>query len=251
MEILSTGIPVLDEALGGGLLEDSNLLIVHDVYSKGWTLAFEILKNRIELGDFGVIIDSVLPISSLAMELEAVNFDLMAEGEAGNVAVIDIFSSFYGIKYPLDFVYTDRTLDTGTFLPKYGKLYRKLLFKYMKDRRPIGVDLTIDGLAFLFGTGNFISTFQKLMAEKEKARITEKRKRPINIFLLNKGRASEELVAWMSLYSQYVIDFSSPNAPLEETMVVRKSPLPEFNPMKSHYRFRLVKGKMELSPLSP
>lgn len=35
-------------------------------------------------------------------------------------------------------------------------------------------------------------------------------------------------------------------------MVVRKSPLPEFNPMKSHYRFRLVKGgKVELSPLSP
>ncbi|NJE11010.1 hypothetical protein [Thermococcus sp. MAR1] len=249
MEILSTGIPLLDEALGDGLIEDSNLLIIYDTYSKGWALAFEILKNRIKLGDFGVIIDSVLPISSLEMELRAIDFDLKSEGEAGNIAVIDVFSSFYGIEYPLDFVYTDVSLDVGTFIPKYEKVYRKLLSKHIRDRRPVGIDVTIDGLAFLFGTENFISTFQRLIAEKEKARITEKRKRPLNIFLLNKGRASEELVAWISLYSQYVIEFSSSNAPFEETMVIRKSPLPEFNPLKSQYRFRLVGGRVELTPL--
>ncbi|NJE02062.1 hypothetical protein [Thermococcus sp. JdF3] len=249
MELLSTGIPALDRALGGGLLEDSNLLIVYDTYSKGWALAFEILRNRIRAGDFGVIIDSVLPISSLEMELRAADFDIASEGMAGNVAVIDVFSSFYGIEYPYDFVYTDGTMDAGTFLPKYSRLYRRLLTERIGDRRPVGIDVTIDGLAFLFGTENFLSVFQRLIADKEKARITETRKRPINIFLLNRGRASGDIVAWVSLYSQYVLEFSSSSAPLKERMIIRKSPLPEFNPLKSQYSFRLWGGKVELSPV--
>ncbi|WP_297090409.1 hypothetical protein [Thermococcus sp.] len=248
MELLSTGIQVLDEALGGGLLEDSNLLIVYDRYSKGWALAFEILKNRIALGDFGVIIDSVLPFSALAMELKAVNFDVEAEGKGGNLAIVDLFSSFYGVEYSQGFIYTSN-MDPGTFLPKYERVYRRLLGERIGDRRPVGIDVTIDGLAFLLGTENFISTFQRLMAEKERARITERRKRPLNIFLLNKGRASEKLVSWVSLYSQYVIEFVSPDAPFEERMVIRKSPLPDFNPLKSQYRFRILGGRVVLMPL--
>jgi len=249
MEVLSTGIPTLDDALGGGLIEDSNLLIVYDTYSKGWAVAFEVLRNRIKEGDFGVIIDSVLPVSALEMELGAINFNLSSEGNAGNLAVVDVFSSFYGLEYVSNFVYTDKNIDAGTFLPKYERLYRRILEEKIGKRRPIGLDVTMDGLAFLFGEENFISIFQRIMAMKERARITEERKRPVNIFLLNRGRASERLVAWTSLYSQYVIDFSSPNAPFEETMIVRKSPLPEFNPLKSRYRFRLVNGKVELTPV--
>lgn len=248
MGLMTTGIPILDDALGGGLTEDSNILIVYDRYSKGWALAFEILKNRMELGDFGVIIDSVLPLSALAMELKAVNFDLEGRGREGNLAIIDLFSSFYGVKYSMDFIYT-ADIDPGTFLPKYERVYRKILRERIGNRRPVGIDVTIDGLAFLLGTENFISIFQRLMAEKERARITEKRKRPLNIFLLNRGRASEKLVSWVSLYSQYVIEFVSPNAPFEETMVIRKSPLPDFNPLKSQYRFRLSGGRVELMPL--
>lgn len=246
MEILSTGIPVLDDALGGGLLEDSNLLIVYRTYSRGWALGLEILRRRIEMGDFGVIIDSVLPLTPLKMELGAINYDIEAMAAKGDLAVIDIFSSFYGINYPEEFVYTDPTMDTGTFVPKYTELYRRLLKNLIGDRRPVGIDVTVDGMAFLLGEKNFIRTFQRLMALKERARISEKRKRPLNIFLLNRNRASEELVSWMALYSQYVIEIEPTENPSEERLFVRSSPLPTFVPNEKGYVFRLVKGNVEI-----
>ncbi|NJE05547.1 hypothetical protein E3E36_05195 [Thermococcus sp. M36] len=249
MKLLSTGIPVLDEALGGGLLEDSNLLILYSQYSRGWALAFEILRNRMAMGDVGVILDSVLPLSPLKMELGAINFDIEREGGRGSLAVIDIFSSFYGLKYSEDFVYTDTSIDVSTFLPKYVRLYRRVLEERIGERRPVGVDVTLDGLTFLLGKDNFIRVFQRLMALKEKSRITEKRKRPINIFLLNTGRASEDVISWMILYSQYVIEFVPLRDSSEEMMFVRASPLPSFDPTRGICRFRLVKGRPELTPV--
>ncbi|MBP1911557.1 RAD55 family ATPase [Thermococcus stetteri] len=246
MELLSTGIPILDDALGGGLLEDSNLLIIYDTYSNGWTLAFEILRNRIKEGDFGVIIDSVLPFTPFKMELGLINFDIEEAGRKGDLAIVDIFSSLYGVEYPLDFVYTDRSMDTSTFIPKYNSLYRVIFRDKIKDRRPVGVDFTVDGLAFLFGEDNFIRMFQNLIALKEKARITEKRKRPVNIFLLNKGRASERLISWISVYSQYVIEFCSSSKTFREKMVIRKSPLPDFKPKEGGYTFWIKEGEIHI-----
>ncbi|MDV3104713.1 RAD55 family ATPase [Thermococcus waiotapuensis] len=117
MEVLSTGIPLLDEALGGGLLEDSNLLITYDTYSNGWGLAVEILRNRIREGDFGVILDYVLPLTPLRMELGMLNFDVEKEGKAGNLAIVDIFSSFHKLDYGEDYVYTGSTWIPRLFSP--------------------------------------------------------------------------------------------------------------------------------------
>lgn len=246
MEILNTGIPLLDDALGGGLLEDSNLLIIYDTYSYGWALGFDIVRRRIEMGDFGVILNSVLPMTPLRMELQVINFDINELGENNDLAVIDMFSSFYGLKYPNDYVYTDPTMDVGTFLPKYTQLYYRALNEKIGDRRPIGIDVTVDSLAFLLGEKNFIRVFQKTMALKERAKISEKRKRPLNIFLLNKSRASEELISWMTLYSQYVVEFRPTDNPGIEKMFIRKSPLPDFTPTVEGYIFRLRKGSIEL-----
>ena len=244
MEILKTGIPVLDDALGGGILEDTDLLIVYDTYSFGWALAFEILRNRIAEGDFGVMVNSVLPFSSLRVEIGSIGFDLAEEGRRGNLAIIDMFASFYRINYGEDFIYTDETMDAATFLPKYSHLYRRVLTEKIKDRRPIGIDFTIDGMAFLLGERNFIKIFQNLMAAKEKARLVEKRKRPINIFLLNRDRISSEIISWIALYSRYVIEFfSSPDSTVEK-MIVRKSPLPEFSPRDGGYSFRIEHGRI-------
>lgn len=244
MDLLSSGIPLLDDALGGGLLKDSNLLIIYDTYSNGWTLAFELLRNRIEEGDFGVIINSVMPYTPLKMELNLINFDLEGEGKAGNLAIVDVFSSLYHVSYPLDFVYVDTSMDTSTFLPKYTALYRKLLEERIRGRRPIGIDFTIDGLAFLFGEEAFVKMFQNLIALKEKARVTESRKRPVNIFLMNKGRSSEGLISWVALYSQYVIEFCSSAESPKEKMLIRKSPLPDFKPKEGGYHFRIDHGRV-------
>lgn len=69
MEFLSIGIFIFDDVFGGGLLEDSNIFIVYDLYLNGWILVFEILRNCIMEGDFGVILDLVLFFIFLKMEL--------------------------------------------------------------------------------------------------------------------------------------------------------------------------------------
>ena len=246
MGVLSTGIPMLDEALGGGFLEDSNLLIIYTTYSRGWALGFEIVRRRIGMGDFGVILDSVLPITPLRMELGAINFDIDELGRKGDLVVMDMFSSFYSLRYPEDYIYTDPTIEKNTFLPKYNGLYRRILTERIGDRRPVGIDVTVDGMAFLLGEKNFIHVFQRLIALKERARISEKRKRPLNIFLLNRSRASDELVSWMALYSQYVIEFQPTENPGVEKMFVRSSPLPDFEPSAEGYVFRLIRGRVEI-----
>ena len=245
MEVLSTGIPLLDEALGGGLLEDSNLLIVYDTYSYGWAIGFEILRRRIEMGDFGVVLDSVLPPTPLRMELMVIGFDIDEFGGRGDLAIVDIFSSFHGIKYSESYIYTD-TMDAVTYFPKYTQLYFRLRNEMIGSRRPVGINVTVDGLLSLIGEKTFLRTFQRFMALKENVKISEKRKRPLNIFLLNKSRASEKLISWMALYCQYVIEFQPMESPGVEKMLVRKSPLPDFIPTVEGYTFRRIKGRIEL-----
>ncbi|USS40304.1 hypothetical protein NF865_08235 [Thermococcus aggregans] len=241
MELIKTNIPPLDKALGGGLIEDSIVLITYDTYSQGWTLAFEILRRRIEEGDFGVIINSVLPLSMLNMELERIGFDIFEEGEKGNLGIIDVFASFYGIKYNQPYVYyTD--MDRETYFPKFTSLYRKMLEERIKDRRPIGIQLTADGFAFLLGEERELRNLQKNLAEKENARLYEKRKRPINIVLLNRDRVSQRYLSWLALYSQCQIDFKSQEGKLEETMLIRKSPLSGFRPTTRI--FKIENGKI-------
>ncbi|GAB6100851.1 hypothetical protein JCM16138_00740 [Thermococcus atlanticus] len=105
----------------------------------------------------------------------------------------------------------------------------------------MGINVTLEGLAFLLGEKNVIKILQRNLAEKEKARLSESRKRPLNIFLLNRDRVSKEFVSWVSLYSQYIVEFNSTSSAFEE-MFIRKSPLPDFEPRT--YEFRLKRGKV-------
>jgi len=241
VELLKTGIEKLDEAIGGGLLEDSNMLIIYDTYSVGWSLGVKILQNRIKQGDFGVIVNSVLPVSSLSMEFKIASFELEKIAKEGNLGIIDIFASFNRIQYDDPFIYyTD--MDTSTFLPKFATMYRKMLGEMIRDKRPIGLTVTMDGFAFLLGEEQYIKILQRNLAIKETARIKESRKRPLNIFLLNRDRVSKRFISWLALYSQYIVEFYSLEEGNEEKMVVRKSPLPEFEPKT--YKFRLKKDEV-------
>ncbi|WP_461866394.1 hypothetical protein [Thermococcus sp.] len=243
MELLSTGIEKLDMAMGGGFLEDSILLIIYDTYSYGWALGVRILENRINMGDFGVIVNHSMPLTPLTMELGSVGFDLHKYGKEGNLSVLEVFASFYGIDYGLSYIYTTQGVDTATYLPKFTELYKKMLSGISNERRSVGINITLDGLAFLLGEKNVIKILQRNLVEKEKARLFENRKRPLNIFLLNKDRVSKEFVSWVSLYSQYIIEFSSTVTGLEN-MFIRKSPLPDFKPQR--YEYRVKKGKITM-----
>jgi len=245
VKLLTTGIEKLDKAIGGGFLEDSIMLIIYDTYSFGWSLGVKILENRIKEGDFGVIINTVLPLSPLAMEIKSTGFDVYKEGKKGDLGIIGIFESFNQLEYELPYVYTARDMDISTYLPKYSQLYRRMLNELIRDRRPVGVSITMDGLAFLLGERNVIKVMQRLLALKEAARMTETRKRPLNILLLNKDRVSKRFISWLALYSQYIIEFQSSESSDIEKMIVRKSPLPNFEPKV--YRFRLKGGNIGIS----
>jgi hypothetical protein len=76
--------------------------------------------------------------------------------------------------------------------------------------------------------------------------VEEKRKRPVNFFLLNRDRVSEKFISWIALYSQYVLEFHSEPGKSSETMFVRKSPLGDFEPLEGRHTFRIRRGKIEI-----
>jgi len=106
-------------------------------------------------------------------------------------------------------------------------------------------EVTADGFAFLLGEERELRILQKNLAEKENALIREKRKRPINITLLNRDRISQRYLSWLSLYSQYQIDFNSQESQMEEKMLIRKSPLPNFKP--TTLNFKIENGKVHIT----
>ncbi len=224
------------------MLPDSTTLIVHETYSWGWILAFAILKNRTVMGDFGVVLNSVLPFSSLEMELKPVGVDIEALGEGGKLAIIDVFSSRLGVEYPHEFVYSLDNFSAETFVPKYEKLYREILSSKIGNRRPVGVDFTIDGMAFLIGEDSTIRVFQRFMALKEKMRIQEDRKRPINILVVNKDRVSKRFLSWFSLYSQYVLEIR-PEGGTTERIRIMKSPL-VYTPRGRELKLKRKRGRI-------
>ena len=123
--------------------------------------------------------------------------------------------------------------------------YRRMLKEKIGDRRPVGIQVTADGFAFLLGEERELRILQKNLAEKENALIREKRKRPINITLLNRDRVSQRYLAWLSLYSQYQIEFNSQESQMEEKMLIRKSPLPNFKP--TTLNFKIENGKVHIT----
>ncbi len=245
-EILSTGFPRLDGILGGGLLPDSNVLVVYSTYSMGWLLPFIVLRERVGMGDFGVIMNTVFPLSALNIELKPVGLDIMTEGRNGNLSIIDIFASLHGVDYGENFVFVDRSIDAQTFVPKYSSIYSRILKEKIDGRRPLGLDVTLDGLALVLGEEKTVRLYQHFMALKEKARVEEKRKRPVNFFLLNRDRVSEKFTSWIALYSQYVLEFQSEPGKSSETLFVRKSPLGDFEPLEGKHTFRIRKGEIEI-----
>ncbi|WP_460128330.1 hypothetical protein [Thermococcus prieurii] len=219
MELLSTGIRRLDRAIGGGLIPNGNLLIIHNTYSTGWTIAFEIMRNRVEMGDFGVVTNTVLPLSTLEIELVPSGVDLRTLGESGDLAVIDVFGSLHGIKYNEDFVYSGENLSADTFVPKYSMLFRTIEQEKMDDQRVVRVDFTLDGFAFFLGERNTLRIFQRFMALSE-----ADGRESINLWILNRDRTSEKFLSWFSLYAHYVVEVVSREG-MGEQLYVRKSPL--------------------------
>lgn len=245
IKTVRTGIKALDEMLGGGLLDDSTLLIVYDTYSFGWALGVQVFRELVDSGGFGVVSNYSFPISLLVKYAGAMDYDFIESGQKGDLVIIDVFGSTYDIGSDLPFVYSTGTLGPENYLAKMVGAYRKAIEDHLGDRKPIGISVTIDGLAGLFGEKSTIRVLKRNLAMKEAARMSEDRKRPINIFLLNRDRVSRDFISWVAKYSEHIVEFTASPSPGVEKMSVRKSLLPDFVPRTAEFKFK--KGKIEIS----
>lgn len=233
-KVFPTGISELDSMLGGGLLDDSVLLVTYDMHSFGWVLAVKVFKSLVDRNGFGVVTNYSLPYSLLAKYSGLAGFTLDDAGREGRLAIIDVFGAVNNVKIDRPYVFYPSGLDASTFLPKMVNMYYRIL-EHLGDRKPIGITIGIDGFASLFDEETVIRLFRRNMIMKERAKFTEERKRPINIMLLNKDRVSKSFISWISHYSEHIIDFEPTRKPGLERIIVRKSLLPEFEPSTAEF----------------
>ncbi|ASJ01650.1 hypothetical protein A3K92_09235 [Thermococcus gorgonarius] len=92
-KIIPTGIPEFDSLLGGGLLDDSTLLIVYGTHSFGWALGVEVFKRLISSGGFGIATNYSFPALLLERYSNTVGYDVFKDGLEGKLAIIDVFGS--------------------------------------------------------------------------------------------------------------------------------------------------------------
>lgn len=242
--IIPTGIAQFDSLLGGGLLDDSTLLVVYGTHSFGWTLAIEVFRRLVRSGGFGIVTNYSFPAFLLERYSYTVGYDIFKEGLDGNLAIIDVFGSVNGVRVDYPFVYQIRGVDSTTYLDKAVSIYRTIL-SLAGSRKPIGISITLDGMVDLFGEETTVKILRRNIALKMRAR-EEKRERPLNIFLINRDRVSPRFIAWLSQYIEHIVEFRTTEKPGFERMIVRKSLLPEFTPSEAEFRYS--KGKFKIKP---
>ena len=240
-EVIPTGIEELDSMLGGGILDDSIVLITYDTNSFGWVLAVEVFRSLLQKNGFGVISNYSLPYSLLSKYAATLGFDIDRAGRENKLAIIDIFGSINGVKLDYPYIYYPSRIDASTFLPKLVDVYYELL-KKANNRKPIGLTISMDGFAHIFDEETVIKLLRRNMILKEKAKFSENRKRPITVALMNKDRVSKSFLSWVSHYSEHIIDFEPTSRPGIERIIVRKSLLPEFEPSEAEFFYS--RGRM-------
>ena len=243
IKTVSTGIPELDRALGGGFLEGSIPLIVGETYSNSWALGLEIFKRIVDQGFFGVIVNYYGPVSLIKRHASVIGLDIEKLGEKGDLGIIDIFGSQHGVEYEEPYVFSIGDVDAGTFLIKTANTYRDIVKKYANGRTPIGLTITMDGFAHIFGEDVGLRILRKNLAMRETARRSYD-EGPITLTLLHRDRVSTYFLSWLVSYSEHVIDLRPTKKACVEELVVRKSLLRDFVPVSGE--LKLSRGKVEV-----
>lgn len=241
--VVPTGIKELDAMLGGGVLDDSVLLIIYDTNSFGWVLSVKLFKSFLDRGCFGVVTNYSLPIGLLEKYGRMMGFDVEERGKSGQLAIIDVFGASHDLTLDIPYVYSPGRIDSSTFLPKMVELYYEIL-KKSRGRKPIGLTVGMDGLAQIFDEETAMKILRRNIMMKEAARVTERRERPINIMIVNRDRVSKKYISWLFHYAEHVIDFEPTERPGLEKMIIRKSLLPDFEPSLAEFTYS--KGQIKI-----
>ncbi len=241
--VVSTGIPELDSALGGGFLEGSTPMIVGEMYSNGWALGFEILRRMVERGFFGIIINYCGPVSLIRRYASVIGLDIDELGKRGDIAIIDVFGSSHGLEYEEPYIFSLDSVDAGTFLIKVSDIYIDILKEHGRQRTPFGLLVTLDGFSHLFGEEMALRILRRNLALRE-MRMMSRDHSPITLAILYRDRVSTGLLSWLVTYSEHVIELRPTRSARSERLIVRKSLLKDFEPVSGELRFG--RGKVEV-----
>lgn len=184
----------------GKIIPAGILLLSYDQYSLGWKIGVELVRKEVESGSFVILTNVAVPFKKACTRMETAGFDIIQEGEKGNLAVINVF----GEKSHYDFVYTLGEVDESTFIPKYVEIKKQIVEKYkLKERKVVHIFATLDTLYERFGAHIVKKLFQaRLVAGEE---LVEKGFWFWDILIINRDIVPKEFHSWMVSISDYVI----------------------------------------------
>ncbi len=210
----------------GEIIPGGVLLVSYGQYSMGWKIGVEYLKQEIEKGAFGIVLNATVPVRKLFERAKSVGFDILNAGKNGRLAVIDMFNEQTG----LDFVYSIETVDRTLIIPRIEKVMDEICEKYsLQDRTVIGAIATLDGLYELFG-GKFLKSMM-LQYLIRSERLLKEGYDHWAILIVNRDTIPKELHSWIISVSDYVIltEGIMDRTSLIENTVLLKSLAPGFS----------------------
>ena len=93
-DLIKTGIPLMDDAIGGGLKQGSATVYWSEVEVESSALGFQTLYNRLNQGDAGVVVLTTKKSSQVLEAMHDMGFNL----EGLPLVFVDAFSAIYGGK---------------------------------------------------------------------------------------------------------------------------------------------------------
>lgn len=225
----------------GEIIPAGILLISYDQHSLGWRLGIRLLKEEIEKGAFVIMTNVALPLRKFCARIRTAGLDVMAEGEKGNLAVINAF----GEKREDGFVYNLEKVDESTFIPKYSEIKRQILRDYnLSARKVVHAFATLDMLYEHFGE-SFVKSFMRAQLIDDERMIDEGYSF-WGMFIVNRDVVPEKLHSWFVSLSDYVILTRGilKEDELIENIAILKGTSEEFTPV-------VLQMKMPVTPVPP
>ncbi|AHF79418.1 P-loop NTPase family protein [Thermococcus paralvinellae] len=116
------GIPELDKIIGD--IEKGSLIVLieRDPRSLGSLISLLVAKKKLEGGHLVALFNKSLPLPVLLNRLESVGIDVDKYLENGQLAILDVFDSYYEVRYDIPGVFYIRGgVQEGSYLQKSVK----------------------------------------------------------------------------------------------------------------------------------
>ncbi|MBO8175021.1 MAG: hypothetical protein H0Z18_07165 [Thermococcus sp.] len=142
------GIPQLDKIIGD--IEKGSLiaLIERDPRSLGSLISLLVTKRKLEEGHLVALLNKSLPLPVLLNRLESVGIDVDRYLESGHLAILDVFDSYYEVKYDIPGVfYVKGGIQEGAYLQKSVKEILNIKKEWMR-RGLIGENTELWGINY-------------------------------------------------------------------------------------------------------